>query len=67
MSDQELHNVKSQLHAHEVRCDERWKANFARLGEIEEKLDRMETRSLKMGAAVILFLAGLVVTLAMGI
>jgi hypothetical protein len=66
MSDEELHNVKSQLHAHEVMCEERWKTNFSRLEGIEDKLDRMEARSLKMGAAVILFLAGLVVTLTLG-
>lgn len=66
MSDEELHNVKSQLHAHEVMCEERWRTNFSRLEGIEDKLDRMEARSLKMGAAVIVFLAGLVVTLTLG-
>ena len=68
MSDQqELNNVKSELRAHEVMCEERWKTTFNRLDDIDSKLGRMESRQLQMGGTVILFLAGLVVTLAMSL
>ncbi len=68
MSDQqELNNVKSELRAHEVMCEERWKTTFNRLDDIDSKLGRMEARQLQMGGTVILFLAGLVVTLAMSL
>ena len=43
----------------------RWKTTFNRLDDIDGKLDRMEQRQLHMGGAIILFLAGLVVTLIM--
>jgi hypothetical protein len=66
MSEQEeINNVKSELRAHEVQCEERWKTTFNRLDDIDVKLDRMEQRQLTMGGAIILFLAGLVVTLIM--
>jgi len=61
---EEINNVKSELRAHEVQCEERWKT-FNRLDDIDGKLDRMEQRQLHMGGAIILFLAGLVVTLIM--
>jgi len=47
-----------------VQCEERWKTTFNRLDDIDEKLDRMEQRQVKVGGAVIVFLAGLVATLA---
>ena len=62
---EEINNVKSELRAHEVQCEERWKTTFNRLDDIDVKLDRMEQRQLTMGGAIILFLAGLVVTLIM--
>ena len=66
MSEQEeINNVKSELRAHEGGCEERWKTTFNRLDDIDVKLDRMEQRQLTMGGAIILFLAGLVVTLIM--
>ena len=57
--------MKLELTAHEVQCEERWKTTFNRLDDIDGKLDRMEQRQLTMGGAIILFLAGLVVTLIM--
>ena len=66
MSEQnEINNVKSELRAHEVQCEERWKTTFNRLDDIDGKLDRMEQMQLHMGGAIIMFLAGLVVTLIM--
>ena len=56
--------IEKKMYAHEVQCEERWKTTFNRLDDIDEKLDRMEQRQLQFGGALILFLLGLVVTLA---
>jgi hypothetical protein len=49
---------------HEVQCDERWKTCFQRLEDVERGLLRIESRMLVMGGTVIMFLAGVLVTLA---
>ncbi len=64
-NDDQINKMKLELTAHEVQCEERWKTTFNRLDDIDDKLDRMEQRQLHMGGAIILFLAGLVVTLIM--
>jgi len=64
-NDDQINKIKLELTAHEVQCEERWKTTFNRLDDIDGKLDRMEQRQLHMGGAIILFLAGLVVTLIM--
>ena len=64
-NDDQINKIKLELTAHEVQCEERWKTTFNRLDDIDSKLDRMEQRQLHMGGAIILFLAGLVVTLIM--
>jgi len=66
MSDEQTQILKLQadLITHEVQCEERWKTTFNRLEDIEASLLRMESRQLQLGGSVILFLAGLVVTLA---
>jgi hypothetical protein len=66
MSDaHQISHVESELRAHEVQCEERWKTTFNRLDDIDGKLDRMEQRQIQMGGVIIMFLAGLVVTLIM--
>jgi len=55
--------LELELRTHEVQCDERWKTTFHRLETIEGFLQRMENRMLAMGGVLIMFLAGLVVTL----
>jgi len=49
---------------HEVQCDERCKTCFQRLTDVEKGLMRIESRMLGIGGTVILFLAGVLVTLA---
>ena len=49
---------------HEVQCEERWKTCFQRLEAVEKGLLRIESRMLLMGGTVIMFLAGVLVTLA---
>ena len=63
-NDPKLDQVVEQFLRHEVQCEERWKTTFNRLDDIDQKLDRMEQRQVKVGGAVIVFLAGLVATLA---
>lgn len=55
--------LEIELRTHEVQCDERWKTTFHRLETIEGSLERFENRMLAMGGILIMFLAGLVVTL----
>ena len=48
---------------HEGQCEERWKTCFQRLTDVEKGLMRIESRMLGIGGTVILFLAGVLVTL----
>jgi hypothetical protein len=56
-------NLEIEFRTHEVQCEERWKTTFARLEKIEQTLNRMEARLLTMGGTVLVFLAGVIVTL----
>jgi hypothetical protein len=55
--------IEKKMLAHEVQCEERWKTCFQRLEDLETSLNRVESRMLSMGGTVILFLAGVLVTL----
>ncbi len=48
---------------HIVQCEERWKTNFNRLDDIDESLRKIEARTIAVGGGLIVFLAGLIVTL----
>jgi len=48
---------------HETQCEERWKTCFQRLTDVETGLQRIESRMMGIGGTVILFLAGVLVTL----
>ena len=58
-----VHDLEGDFHIHEVQCEERWKTCFYRLEELDRSMQRIESRMTVMGGTVILFLAGLVVTL----
>lgn len=64
--DMELSELEGDLKTHVVQCEERWKANFARLNQIEISLKRIEGRIIAGGAGLIFFLAGLIVTILTG-
>ena len=49
--------------AHEVQNEERWKTCFQRLEDVERALCRIETRMVRIGGTLIMFLAGVIVTL----
>jgi len=55
--------IEKNMYAHEVQCEERWKTCFQRLDELDKSMRRIESRMVVMGGTVIMFLAGLVVTL----
>lgn len=61
-----MSELETQFLVHEKECAERWKTTFNRLDEIDSKLETAISRQLRMGSAVIAFLAGLVATLAIG-
>lgn len=59
----EVSKVEMDLARHEVQCEERWKTCFQRLEDVETSLTRIETRMISIGGTMILFLAGVIVTL----
>jgi len=54
--------LECETKTHIVQCEERWKSNFNRLDNIDNNLQRIETRTIALGGAIILFLAGCIVT-----
>lgn len=58
-----LDELETETKTHIVQCEERWKTNFNRMDNIDENLERIEARTIAFGAGIIIFLAGLVVTL----
>ena len=65
--DERVRNLESELKAHEVQCEERWKTTFNRLNDIEATLERIESKVITAAGAAILFLGGLVITLGMAL
>ena len=64
-NEERVRNLEIGLVSHEVQCEERWKTNFSRLGEIERQLRRIETTIRAGGATTILFLLGIIVSILM--
>jgi len=64
LTDDELQDLKVQFLRHETQCEERWKTIFSRMEGIEARLDKVHQLILAGGAATILFLLGIVSTLA---
>ena len=63
MSD-EAKQVKMDLEKHEAICDERWKTAFNRFDDFDNSIKRIEQILIGGSGAVILFMAGLIVTMA---
>jgi len=60
-----VRDIELEMAQHDAQCEERWKTTFNRLMEIEESLKRMENRLIMGAGSMILFLAGVIVTLLM--
>ena len=58
--------MEGEMAQHETQCEERWKTTFNRLQDIEDGLTRIENRIMVAGGSIIIFLAGVIVTLLMG-
>jgi hypothetical protein len=61
-----IRNMELEMAQHEAQCEERWKTTFNRLTDIEDGLKRIENRIMVSGGSIIVFLAGVIVTLLMG-
>ncbi len=61
-----IRNMELEMAQHEAQCEERWKTTFNRLTDIEDGLKRIEHRIMVAGGSIIVFLAGVIVTLLMG-
>ena len=61
-----VRDIEIEMAQHDAQCEERWKTTFNRLMDIEEGIKRMESRLIAGAGSVILFLAGVIVTLLMG-
>ena len=55
--------VKMDLEKHEAICAERWKTAFNTFEDIESSIKRIEQILIGGAGAIILFMAGLIVTL----
>ena len=60
-----VREIEVEMAQHEAQCEERWKTTFNRLQDIEDGLKQMESRLLMGAGSMILFLAGVIVTLLM--
>ena len=56
--------VKMDLEKHEAICAERWKTAFNRFDDFDNSIKRIEQILIGGSGAVILFMAGLIVTMA---
>ena len=61
-----VREIEVEMAQHEAQCEERWKTTFNRLMNIEDGLKRIENRIMVAGGSIIIFLAGVIVTLLMG-
>ena len=61
-----INDLELEMARHEAQCEERWKTTFNRLNDIEDVLKRIENRIMVAGGSIIVFLAGVIVTLLMG-
>ena len=61
-----VNDLELEMARHEAQCEERWKTSFNRLNDIEDGLKRIENRIMVAGGSIIIFLAGVIVTLLMG-
>ena len=61
-----VNDLELEMARHEAQCEERWKTTFNRLDDIDVGLKRIENRIMVAGGSIIVFLAGVIVTLLVG-
>ncbi len=57
--------IEVEMAQHEAQCEERWKTTFNRLTDIENVLKKVENRIITASGSIIVFLAGVIITLLM--
>ena len=58
-----INDLELEMARHEAQCEERWKTTFNRLNDIEDGLKRIENRIMVAGGSIIIFLAGVILSL----
>ena len=61
-----VNDLELEMARHEAQCEERWKTTFNRLDDLDAGLKRIENRIMVAGGSIIVFLAGVIVTLLVG-
>jgi hypothetical protein len=61
-----INDLELEMARHEAQCEERWKTTFNRLDDLDTGLKRIENRIMVAGGSIIVFLAGVIVTLLVG-
>jgi hypothetical protein len=61
--DDRVREIELEMAQHDAQCEERWKTTFNRLMDIETSIKRMENRIVVGAGSVIVFLAGVIVSL----
>lgn len=61
--DHRVREIEVEMAQHEAQCEERWKTTFNRLEDIDSNLRRIESKIMVGAGSLILFLAGVIVTL----
>jgi|TARA_X000001382_G_scaffold38155_1_gene25530 hypothetical protein len=61
-----INDLELEMARHEAQCEERWKTTFNRLDDLDVGLKRIENRIMVAGGSIIVFLAGVIVTLLVG-
>ena len=64
--EERVRDIEIEMAQHDAQCEERWKTTFNRLIGIEDAMKQMESRLLVVAGSMIIFLAGVIVTLLMG-
>jgi hypothetical protein len=63
--DDRTREIEVEMAQHEAQCEERWKTTFNRLQDIEDGLKKLENRIITASGSIIVFLAGVIITLLM--
>ena len=63
--DERVREIEVEMAQHEAQCEERWKTTFNRLQDIEDELKKIGNRIITASGSIIVFLAGVIITLLM--
>ena len=61
--EERVREIEIEMAQHDAQCEERWKTTFNRLMDIERAIKSMESKLMVGAGSLILFLAGIIVSL----